>query len=298
MSAFFYLFRNKWVPPADPHASFEGKTVIVTGANTGLGLEAAIKFATSGASRLIITSRDLKKGAAAKDIIRQRLAATSKTCLVEVWQLDLNDYSSIEAFGKRADAELETLDIAVLNAGVHNAKFEQSRYGWEGTMQVNTLSTTLLALTLLPKLKQSTKLTGKTATLEFVSSGLHYRTKLNEAQKSGDVDLLDSFNHSENFSAQKQYGASKLFLMYAVKELAAKAAHESGLEVFVTSVCPGMCQSDIARDYDSLLFRIGKSILNVLFMRTAEQGSRTFVSGALLGGEGHGQFWQHDVIKE
>ena len=68
--------------------------------------------------------------------------------------------------------------------------------------------------------------------------------------------------------------------------------------VFVTSVCPGACSSDLGREYDGVAFRIAKSVMSMCLLRTPEEGSRSLVSGGALGQRGHGQFWQHDVIKE
>jgi len=304
MSAFYKLLRSsKWQPPADPTtpASFAGQTVIVTGSNTGLGYEAAFKFASLGAAHLILAVRDVQKGEVAKTKLEQRLGPLSKTCSIEVWQLDLANYDSIKSFAKRVDSELEQLDVAVLNAGVFNISFGQSLAGWENDLQVNTLSTTLLALLLLPKLKKTSRTTGRTPTLEIVSSGTHYMSKLTPEQMSGDVDLLAEFNQSSKFNANKQYGLSKLFLMHAlqgVSELASEAGPDGTPVVFVTSTCPGICQTDIARGYDNIVFRILKIVVGLLLFRSAEQGSRTLVSGALLGSRGHGVFWQNDIVRE
>jgi NAD(P)-dependent dehydrogenase (short-subunit alcohol dehydrogenase family) len=59
-------------PPADPVVSFVGKTILVTGANTGLGFQAAVKYAALGASSLILAARSLQKGEAAKNEIVRR----------------------------------------------------------------------------------------------------------------------------------------------------------------------------------------------------------------------------------
>jgi NAD(P)-dependent dehydrogenase (short-subunit alcohol dehydrogenase family) len=301
MSAFYKLLRSsRWNAPSDPQDSFAGKTVLVTGSNTGLGYEAAYKFAALGASHLILAVRDVQKGEVAKTRLEERLGPMSKTCLLKVWPLDLSDYDSVKSFAQRVESELEQLDVAVLNAGVFNIQFGQSKYQWENDLQVNTLSTTLLALLLLPKLKETARTTGRTPTLELVSSGTHYMSKLTPEQMSGDVDLLSEFNQSSKFSTNKQYGLSKLFLMYALEALSelAAAATDGTPVVFVTSTCPGMCTTEIARGFDSLLYRIGKAIIGLLLFRTAEQGSRTLVSGALLGSRGHGVFWQNDIIRE
>ncbi|KAK5165617.1 hypothetical protein LTR04_001200, partial [Oleoguttula sp. CCFEE 6159] len=105
MAGLFRLLTQKWYPPADPTSSFAGRTVIITGSNTGLGFEAAVKFATLGAPTLILGVRDLSKGAAAKRAIEARVSASTR-CDIRVWHLDLLSYPSIRAFAARA-AELQ-----------------------------------------------------------------------------------------------------------------------------------------------------------------------------------------------
>ncbi|TKA71436.1 hypothetical protein B0A49_04421 [Cryomyces minteri] len=290
MAGLFRLLTQKWYPPADPTSSFAGRTVIITGSNTGLGFEAAVKFASLGASTLILGVRSLAKGAAAKRAIEARMSASTR-CDIRVWHLDLLSYPSIRAFAARA-AELERLDVAVLNAGVFMPAFETSAYGWERTLQVNVLSTTLLALLLLPVLRAS-KTADYTPTLEIVGSGTHYRVALTADEQRAE-HLLDAFNTPEGYRPQRQYGTSKLLVMYALAGLAALGEPD----VFVTSVCPGMCKSELGRGYDSWGMRVAKWVIFTFFARSTEQGARTLVSGTMLGAKGHGGFWQHDEVRE
>ena len=69
--------------PHDPTTSFEGKTVIVTGATSGLGYEAALKFAKLGASKVILTARDMSKGQTCKALIEAKKSSQvmSRDCL-------------------------------------------------------------------------------------------------------------------------------------------------------------------------------------------------------------------------
>lgn len=293
------IFRNKWYPPADfDHLSFTGKTIIVTGASGGLGAQAACKFAAQGAARLILAVRDEAKGARAQKMI-QHLASDPKG-KVDVWKLDMLDYDSIRTFAQRCDDELERLDLAVLNAGVFMSEYKQSKYGWEETLQVNTLSTTLLALLLLPKLKKSRTGDG-ISVLELVSSGRHYAATLSEEQKSNEgMNLLDDFNKKEIWQSGLLYRNSKLFLMYSLQTLARMAQSDASKapDALVTSICPGACQSDLARGMNTMMINAAKSLANVAFLRTSEEGSRAIVSGAAQGEQGHGKFWQNDNFRD
>ncbi|CAD6590408.1 MAG: hypothetical protein ASARMPRED_004806 [Alectoria sarmentosa] len=108
----FLREKQTGVPP--PTASFTGKTIIITGANVGLGLESAVIFTNLMAAKVILAVRNIAKGNAAKQQIEDR---TSRKGVVEVWELDMDRFASIESFSKRFEQELPRLDVAVLNAG-------------------------------------------------------------------------------------------------------------------------------------------------------------------------------------
>lgn len=295
---FIRFIRKQWTVPVDPKASFSGMNIIVTGANTGLGFEAAIKFTALGASRVILGVRNLEKGEMAKKIIEQR---TERKGVVEAWKLDMDSYDSIREFAKLVSAELDHLDIVVLNAGVYMFHYQQSSYGWEETLQVNVLSTALLGLLLLPILKETAKTTkgGHRPVLEIVSSGLHRQVTIREDLLNAG-NILQSYNTADAFNSSQQYPLSKLCVIYVMQMLAslAKSEHNSKGHVLVLAVCPGACKSDLARGSTGLTIKTVKAIANATFMRTAEEGSRTFVSGTTLGDEAHGRFWQYDQIQQ
>lgn len=299
MSFLRVLYRNKAYPPAPvpEDTSFAGRTILVTGSNTGLGYAAALKFAQLGAQLLILAVRDPSKGGSAKATIVKECPNTK----VEVWQLEMLSYASIEALATRVDRELPKLDIAVMNAGIVTRTYGTSAYGWEKTLQINCLSTTLLSLMLLPKLRASNFHDNHSPlpVLEIVSSRLHYRAQLSDEQKTNeDVNLLKDFSKEENFS-WKQYGMSKLLVQYAVRELKKLADTSNGSkpEVLVLGVCPGIVATGLGREYSSYAEIAGRWIFNLLVSRTPDQGANTLVSGTLVQEEGHGKFWQNDVFR-
>lgn len=92
-----------------------GCTVIVTGANTGLGFEAAKHFYAMNPERLILAVRRVSKGEESqKHILEEKRGATK----VEVWELDLMKFESVKVFANRAKRELEKVDVLLENAGV------------------------------------------------------------------------------------------------------------------------------------------------------------------------------------
>lgn len=170
-------------PKLDPKLSFAGQTVIVTGANVGLGFHAAQQIAQRGASKVILAVRSLSKGEAAAQEIRATLpkSSTSST-LIEVWPLDLSSYQSVQDFAARAIKELGRLDVLLESAGVAKLKFELEEGDDESVIKTNVLSTTLLALLLISKLKETATRFGVTPRLSIVSSELAFHAKFNEAK--------------------------------------------------------------------------------------------------------------------
>lgn len=148
LGSFFY--RQFFLTPPTPTEDFTGKTIIVTGANVGLGLEAARHFTRCNASKVIIAVRSTEKGEAAKKDIEH---STKRTGVVEVWQLDLLSYESVKQFAERASS-LERVDVLVENAGIAT-RVHKLAEGNEATITTNVVSTFLLALLMLPKLKQT-----------------------------------------------------------------------------------------------------------------------------------------------
>ena len=171
---FFYTQLFLKIPK--PTASFESKTVIVTGANSGLGKEAAKHIVALGASKVILACRDITKGNAAKTAIASSLKCSPD--VVEVWKLDLESSSSVKEFVDRSN-KLSRLDALINNAGIQTQNF-QIVYGTERTMAVNVIGTFLLAFMLLPKLKETARVHQVTPHLTFVTSALYSIAKYPE----------------------------------------------------------------------------------------------------------------------
>lgn len=141
----------------------------------GMGLEAARHFVRLGAAKVILAVRSTSKGLAAKSSIE---ASTKRFNVVEVWELDLASYASVLAFGERVKG-LDRLDVVIENAGIYLFEFGMLEQD-EATITVNVVSTMLLAMLLLPKLRESARVTGKTPVLSFTGSFTHEDTSFPE----------------------------------------------------------------------------------------------------------------------
>lgn len=131
-------FRSKESPI--PDVDLSDRVTIITGANTGLGLEAAKQILAMRLSHLIIAVRSAAKGEAAAEFLRKEYT----TAHVTVWLLDMSSYDSIQSFVQRAQEQLIRLDIVILNAGIMKLKFDVNpSTGHEEMVQINYLSTML-----------------------------------------------------------------------------------------------------------------------------------------------------------
>lgn len=294
MSGLFRLCRTRKNPPADPtEVSFAGKTVVITGATSGLGFEAAIKHLNLGVDTLIIGSRNRKRGDETKAELEMR---TNRLGVIQVWELEMDKFESVKDFAKRVDVEVPRVDVALLNAGLWNREYIATAEGWEEALQVNALSTCFLALLLLPKLRRSASVSGP-AHLTVVSSQQFTRVRAQSLRCDG--PLLKHLNSPESYNGRNQYGISKLLVEYLVKEIASLTRNDDGtVQVIVNSVSPGFCASSLVRQYNKMYERMALWIVFKLFGRTAEQGSRSLVSATFQGVESQGKCWRSDGYLE
>lgn len=147
-----------------------GKVYIVTGANGGLGFEAAKHLVNFNSAKVIIAVRNVKSGEDAKSKIEQ---STGKTGIAEVWELDLASYASTKAFAQRA-LGLDRIDALIENAGIGIGRESMSE-GHPTTFTVNIYSTFLLAVLLLPKMSADAKRLGSQPHIAIVTSTMGFQ---------------------------------------------------------------------------------------------------------------------------
>ncbi|KAL8733909.1 MAG: hypothetical protein Q9181_003417 [Wetmoreana brouardii] len=300
MSFLYSLLYSKLHPPLPPTSSFTDRTILITGANCGLGFEAALKFVSLGAQHVILACRSLSKGEDAKREIEERTGCEKD--VMRVMQVDMGNYESVRAFVKCVEREIGTLDVVLLNAGVVQPEYKVGGEGWEETLQVNVLGTTLLGILLLPLLKRGA-VKDRRKNLCFVSSGNYSSAELSP-QALASPNLLRYCNKEEHFGGpEPQYNISKLYLMYAANEIAASESAVSEKQekrdqpaVVVNSVNPGATATNLTRNITGIILRIVAYVYLNLLARTAEEGSRSLVSACALGEGSHGGFWQDDQL--
>ncbi|KUL90964.1 hypothetical protein ZTR_00809 [Talaromyces verruculosus] len=203
-SIFFHnQFRAKPQWPS-PDTNLSGKTAIITGGNSGLGYESALQLLDLKLSHLVLAVRSQEKGQTAATKLRERFPKAK----IEVWLLDMSCYSSIQTFARKVENLLTRIDFVLLNAGVRKVDFTIiESTGHEENVQVNYLSTMLLAVLLLPILKAKRVLGAAPAHLTIVNSMLSLGVTV--SNKNG-ISLFQSFDNPRNFSAVQQYNLTKL----------------------------------------------------------------------------------------
>ena len=297
-----------------PTKSLAGKTIIITGANTGLGLEAARHCVRLDAAKVILAVRSEPKGQAAKEDIE---TSTQRSGVVEVWSLDLASYAAVNGFVEKI-AQLPRVDAIIENAGIATMDWKVAEDN-EQTITVNVVSTILLAVRMLPILVASAKKHPESEpVISIVTSDTHHWAQFHEA-KAKDVfaalnhkqkaDMLDRYviisrttrlnileKKKKRIDGFYRYYTSKLLQILAVRALVERLqASAAGVTVNVTN--PGFCTTSLTRDVHGLT-AVKFKLLEIAVARSAECGSRVLVQGILLGPSSHGKYISDGIINE
>ncbi|KAI9451774.1 hypothetical protein F5148DRAFT_1238224 [Russula earlei] len=279
--SFLGLIRDqRWKVEPVERADLTGKTVVVVGANVGLGFEAAKHFASMNPKRLVLGCRSRERGQAALQAIQATGFKHAELALV-----DLSRFSSVSAFADAFIRDGSQIDIFVYNAAVSLFKYSDTVDGWEESIQVNHLSAMLLTVLLFPcLLKAVSSGTSPNPRVVIVSSELHYWAKFSrkEVESERILRVLNDKEHCTFRVMATRYHITKLLNVLFVRELAKRLSQNS--PVIVNAVNPGYCKSQLRRNMP-LPVRVFDKIMEVLIARTTEEGSRQLLWAA-VGGAG------------
>ena len=197
--------------------------IVITGANTGIGLATAKSLAAQG-HHLIIACRDLNKAATAAEQIKQAGAAS-----VGIVKLDLNNLASIQQTVTDITAIFPRIDVLINNAGLFNHQYQTTVQGYESHFGVNVLGPILLTELLLPSLKAAPQ-----ARIINVASIAHLAGKIDS----------NSYKNPVKYRPIAAYGQSKLGNLLYSNALAQRL---KGSTVTSNALHPGAVNSDIYR---------------------------------------------------
>ncbi|KAI0844101.1 putative short-chain dehydrogenase/reductase family protein [Daldinia vernicosa] len=283
-----FLYRQFTKPkPLPAGTDLTGQVAIITGSNTGLGFEACRQFLKLGLSRLVMAVRSQAKGDEAATQLRNEFPTSN----ISVWTVEMESYDSIRAFADRC-ATLSRIDIVILNAALMKmAHTTVPATGHELTMQVNYLSTALLAILLLPILK-SKKAIGaqRPPVLSIVGSDLAYRVDM---ETKGPI--LQQFDKSEGYGQILWYSRSKLVLTFFVAKLAEFVDAD---DVLINMSNPGTIKGTaFFREFPTLAGKV-VAVIHFLFARQVDVGAAMYLHATIVQDkEGHGSFISDWAIK-
>jgi NAD(P)-dependent dehydrogenase (short-subunit alcohol dehydrogenase family) len=234
----------------------DGKTVIITGGNSGIGKATAVALARAGA-RVVITARSEARGTAAVADI----ATAAGSGAVELSVFDLADLASVRAGAADLLDRCPRIDVLCNNAGLILSERTLSPDGYESTLAINHLGPFLLTELLLPRLVGSAP-----ARVVNVASTAH------KAARHGME--FDDLMAEHRYRQMHVYGRSKLANILFTAQLAERLA---GTGVTANSLHPGTVATGYARDGDTTGFLAWGVKVFAPFSLTPEQGARTSV---------------------
>ncbi len=230
--------------------NLKGKTAIVTGANSGMGMATVQALSDMGA-KVIMLCRSEKRGKEAFDALMKE-----KERDLDLILCDLGDYSSVRNFAAQVCEKYEKIDILVNNAGFIALNRQETKEGLEMQFGVNYVGHFQLTSLLICKMPPGSRIVN-------VSSGAH---------KVGKIHFED-INLKKGFNVFKAYGQSKLATVLFTRETA-KRLKEKGITV---NCChPGAVATNMGVDRNT---GFGKTIMKLLkpFFLTPAEGARTAV---------------------
>ncbi len=236
----------------------QGKNVVITGGNSGIGLEAAVAIASAGASVWIV-SRDARRGELARDAIRQRSAQSA----VELLVADLSSQAEIHDLADRIIADVGRVDVLVNNAGLTIGERVTTVDGLETTFAVNHLAYFLLTGLLVGALEQSAP-----CRIVNVASQAHQRGTMH----------WDDLQGERGYSGWSAYCQSKLANVLFTFELARRL---DGTGVTANCLHPGVVATNFATNGPGFIRWVFKLLRPVL--TTPADGARTTIHLATSG---------------
>ncbi len=234
----------------------EGRTVVITGGNSGVGRATAVALAGAGA-RTVITARSRERGEQAVSDIRR----ASRSDQVDLVVFDLADLSSVRDGASELLDRCDRIHVLVNNAGLVLSERTVTVDGFESTFAINHLGPFLLTQLLTDRLTASAP-----ARVVNVASTAHQG-----ARHGLDFDDLQSTGH---YRGMRAYSRSKLANILFTRELARRLA-SSG--VTANALHPGTVATGFARDDDAKGFLAFGVRLIKPFILTPEKGARTSV---------------------
>jgi len=241
------------VSPVPDDQRIDGKTCLVTGANSGLGRAAAIDLARRGGN-VILACRP------GHDETLGEIKRLSGSETVEMVEVDLADLDSVHRSCDQLAQRGMRIDIALMNAGLVTRESRKTPQGYETTFAVNFLSKRVMIDRWLQDgvIRPSSR-AGETPRIVFISSESH------RSAHDIDFDRFGAFTEYGLKESLKYYSLSKLVLCTFAAELSRRLNPNESVDVAVHSMCPGGVATNIARDAPLLVKPLVGPVLRIFF---------------------------------
>ena len=294
-------FLQPKVTPLPTGIDLTGKTAVVTGASSGLGLELTRQLLQMRASTVILAVRNIAKGeACAKDILQgHNFKKLNPKPSIKVMELDMDRYGSVQQFANQLRDEIPVVDLLILNAGISPVTLERSPNGHSRAVQVNYLSNVLLIAELLPYLQAGAEKTGSPARVSWVGSRMHESPSLEKKMPmKADEGVLEHLDKEETFVPFQHYGDSKLLCAPFMYSLTPKLDPK---KVIINMVCPGMVNTALSDALPSHVRLVANAIkaIRAHSVDSVDKGAWLILNAALVeGSDSHGRFLGDKIIME
>lgn len=254
--------------------SMIGKTIIVTGCNTGIGKETAIELIRQGA-RVIFACRDENKAQAVIDQIKPPLQKDLATFI----KLDLSSFISIENFVEKFKTEFNKLDILINNAGAFFDDYSTKEGNIETTLMTNHIGVVYLTSLLINSINDEGRV---------INVGSYAHTFINQEKFNnftGDLIRTQTSNDEQNnYSSWNSYGFSKLGNLFHAQHL---DLYLKNNKKSIKAVClhPGAVISDLPRSKNcctKFLICTIVYLMQIMFFKTALVGAQTTLNCAYM----------------
>lgn len=265
VTAIYDRFSNKGViGPLDPSARIDGKTCLITGANSGLGKAIAVQLAQKGGRILMACRSGIPEAG-------EEVKKLSGNPNIEMLKVDLSDTASVHRLCDELRDRQIRVDIAVMNAGLMPLQARRSPQGFELMFAVHFLANRiLLERWLNDGVIKPGDSTHPVPRVIFVASEAH--------QSSDPIDFsrFAAFEPYGMRDGMKHYGKTKLHLCTFATELSRRLNPDGQVQIAVHALCPGPIASNIARESPAYIKPILGPIMKLLF-RSPEQAAEPVI---------------------
>lgn len=235
-----------------------GRTALVTGATSGIGLQVAVALAAAHA-RVLMAARDVDRGRSAMAAVQARVPGAD----LDLIELDLASLASVRAAATSVADRTERLDLLVNNAGVMAPPLRRTAEGFEMQIGVNHLGHFALTGLLIGQLTAPGAGAGLTRVTTVSSVGHRF----------GRIDLDDLHWERRRYRRWAAYGQSKLANLLFTLELTRRSA-KAGVPLVATAAHPGLAATELSRDLTAARLPVVGGLVRSVTRRVGQSAAR------------------------